>query len=353
MERSTPGSYWIAGSLKVAENATATFKTTDSIWMRSGGSIDVLRGATLNLGAVTFNSENGQHDYNINIGNNATLNSTDTSMNLNGSASVNMAKGGRIQFTGVEYSNKGAAETATLKSGYVLTNGHARSTGTEGITMDNKLVNSSVENAGGGTLRTTNTDNSITGVVASKGDVVLESMGSTLSLNQLEIGAGNVVEAYVGTTSETCTHVMLSGAALLSGTAALNTSLTLEAGSTLDMTGLEAGAVTVNGVLTLGGKVTMGSQLLSLVSTMSGNESLTLFTGLDDVILPSVAETDTYDLIQTSDVFSNVNNSHLFVKYQTSANGGSLMMMMQVPEPATSTLSLLALAALAARRRRK
>lgn len=353
MERSTPGSYWIAGSLKVAENATATFKTTDSIWMRSGGSIDVLRGATLNLGAVSFNSEDGQHDYNINIGNNATLNSTGTSMNLNGSASVNMAKGGRIQFTGVEYSNKGAAETATLKSGYVLTNGHATSTATNGITLGNKLVNSSVENAGGGTLRTTNTGNSITGVVASKGDVVLESMGSTLSLNQLEIGAGNVVEAYVGTSSETSTHVMLSGAALLSGTAALNTSLTLEAGSTLDMTGLEAGAVTVNGVLTFGGKVTMGSQLLALVDAMSGNESLTLFTGLDDVILPSVAETVTYDLIQASDVFSNVNNSHLFVKYQTSANGGSLMMMMQVPEPATSTLSLLALAALAARRRRK
>ena len=57
-------------------------------------------------------------------------------------------------------------------------------------------------------------------------------------------------------------------------------------------------------------------------------------------------------LVKASDVFSNVQNNTLYVSYQVIDNVGSLMVV-HVPEPATTTLSLLALSALAMRRRRK
>lgn len=265
----------------------------------------------------------------------------------------------------VVISNKGAAD-ASLKAtstdgtkyeinqaNYELTNGHLSYTGTTDAALAHKLTNSSVENAGGGTLTVTGTGNTITGVVAGKGDVSLQNMGAAMSLNLLEIAAGKTVNAYVGENeAEKITTTTVTGSALLSGTATLNTSLTLAEGATLDMTGLDAGAVTLSGALTFGGQVTMGDKLLAMVEEMRGWQEVALFTGLTDVAgLPAALSAETNQVLAGT-VFSNVDNANLFVEFRMAGDVGSLLVV-HVPEPASATLGLTALMMLCARRRRK
>lgn len=148
-------------------------------------------------------------------------------------------------------------------------------------------------------------------------------------------------------------ELTVQGTALLAGSSTLNASLTLADGATLDMMSLDAGAVTINGALTLGGQVKMGEHLLAAVEELTCWEpGMVLFTGLTDLVLPVAAsEQESYRVLASS-VFSNVENPDLYVTYHVVDNVGSLLVM-NVPEPATSTLSLLALTALALRRRRK
>ena len=147
-------------------------------------------------------------------------------------------------------------------------------------------------------------------------------------------------------------ELTVQGTALLAGSSTLNASLTLADGATLDMMSLDAGAVTINGALTFGGQVTMGDKLLGILSEMSGwEESVTLFTGLTDLVLPAVAADDAADRLWVGDVFSNLaGNENYYFNYVPEV--GSLAVV-HVPEPTTTTLGLLALSALAARRRRK
>ena len=280
-------------------------------------------------------------------------------------ASLYMAKGAALNISSSSVEISGRTGKATLSSStagnytaandaYNLANGHIKSTAAD-VTISNKLTNSSVENAGGGVLTVTHTGNTISGVVASAGDVTLQNLAANTSLSLLEIAAGRTVNAYVGTNVDEKQGVSVAstGTALLSGGATLNTSLTLAAGATLDMTNLNAGAVTLNGALTFGGQVQMGEQLLAAVDAMSGWQELVLFTGLaGGVSLPSTVATNADEMVRASEVFSNVTNGNLYVSYQVIDNVGSLMVI-NVPEPATTTLSLLALTALAARRRRR
>ena len=120
----------------------------------------------------------------------------------------------------------------------------------------------------------------------------------------------------------------------------------------LDMGVLEAGAVTLNGALTFAGEVYMGTHLQDILSEMRGrNESITLFTGLTNLVLPDTLNEDATDRVWVGDVFSNMagNQTH-YLTYE--ANAGSLSVV-YVPETTTTTLSLLALATLTMRRRRK
>ncbi|MBR2314029.1 MAG: autotransporter-associated beta strand repeat-containing protein [Akkermansia sp.] len=145
----------------------------------------------------------------------------------------------------------------------------------------------------------------------------------------------------------------VNGSAMLEGASTLNTSLTLADGATLDMMSLDAGAVTINGALTFGGKVEMGEHLLAAVEELTCWEpGLVLFTGLTNLVLPVAASELESDRVLASSVFSNVEDSSLYVTYHVVDNVGSLMVM-SVPEPTTTSLSLAALVALAMRRRRR
>ena len=144
----------------------------------------------------------------------------------------------------------------------------------------------------------------------------------------------------------------VNGTAFLSGASMLNASLTLADGATLDMDNPDAGAVTLNGALTFGGQVTMGENLLAILLEMSAwGESVTLFTGIESLVLPVMASSEASNRVWVGDVFSNlVGYEQYYFNYVPDV--GSLMVV-HVPEPTTTTLGLLTLAGLALRRRRK
>ena len=215
-------------------------------------------------------------------------------------------------------------------------------------------LGSGIVKTGEGALYLNNGKNDLDKIVVQGGMANIHG-AAAYTLDELHAATKVDVGFYAGATKNTSTaaSVSVSEKMLLGGGATLNIScLTLEADATLDMDNLNAGAVTLNGALTFGGKVQMGENLLATVGSMSGYQSLVIFTGLTGadplVSMPADAE----GLVQASEVFSNVQNNSLYVSYQVIDNVGSLMVI-HVPEPATTTLSLLALSALAMRRRRK
>lgn len=280
-------------------------------------------------------------------------------------SAVMLENGAELTIGSVSVTNR-TQQDATLKSSssnedfysaantnWELTNGHLVSTADANTTISNKLTNSSVENAGNGLLVVSNTGNTISGVVASGGDISLQNLAAATSLNLLEVAAGNTVSAHVGEASSQSQNIVVSGIAQLSGTATLNTDLTLLDGATLEMDNLNAGAVNLNGSLTFGNSITMGDKLLAIVNEInSWDESVTLFTGISDMAGLPTTGSSTDSKVLASEVFSNVRNKQVYITYQVINNVGSLMIV-HVPEPTTATLSLLALAGLAARRRRK
>ena len=160
---------------------------------------------------------------------------------------------------------------------------------------------------------------------------------------------------FAGVTKDksTASKVTVSGSTLLGAGAVLNMSLTLAEDSTLDMTGMaDSAGVTLNGALTFGGKVEMGTALLADVLALGKGESLLLFSGNGlSVSMGNTALTE----VKVGEYFSNsalASMENCYVTYTNVGNVGSLVIV-NVPEPTTTTLSLLALSALAARRRRK
>ena len=215
-------------------------------------------------------------------------------------------------------------------------------------------LGSGIVKTGEGALYLNNGKNDLDKIVVQGGMANIHG-AAAYTLDELQAATKVDVGFYVGATKDTTTKtsVSVSQKALLGGGATLNTTcLTLAAGSTLDMDNLNAGAVTLNGALTFGGKVQMGENLLDAVGAMSGYQSLVLFTGLTGADILTSGTTQAGELVQASEVFSNVTNDKVYVSYQVIDNVGSLMVI-HVPEPATTTLGLLALTALAARRRRK
>lgn len=144
----------------------------------------------------------------------------------------------------------------------------------------------------------------------------------------------------------------VNGTAMLEGNSTLNASLTLTDGATLDMDFLDTGAVTLNGNLTFSGEVYMGAHLQDILSEMRGwKESVTLFTGLTDFVLPQSLSLTGDGYLSVGDVFSNmVGNQTHYLAYE--ANVGCLSVV-YIPETTTTTLSLLAMTVLATRRKRK
>lgn len=305
------------GTVRLAQGAA--LKVTGDIWGRSNSAIVLEEGATLT------NVQDG-----VMVTNHLSVNET------------------RL----VNNSNNG--EYSVSNSDFQLVNGYLKNDSSTSRTLSNKLTNSVIDNAnqGGAILTVDNAANTLSGVVASGGDMAVLNQGA-LSLDILDVAGGKTVGLYTGAdTASEKAAATVSGTVAFGTGAVLNTAcLTLADGATLEMRGLEAGAVTLSGALTFGVGLQMGESLLASVGSLDYGETLNLFTGLSGVNLPVVVDTESSRVLASS-VFSNVQSDTLYVDYRVIDNVGTLLVA-NVPEPATATLSLMALAALAARRRRK
>ena len=261
------------------------------------------------------------------------------------------------------------------------------------VELGNKLTNSFLTNSGAGTLTASNSDNTLKGVHAEGGSVLVQNAAfSAASLESIKATGGNVnllgleeadaalkvtlkdltiadnktVGAYRGdsvpATAATANEAIVSlGGTLTAGSGAtLNANLEVQGGSKLDFAaGTGNDGLHMGSSLTLGtgtGKINLSESMNSYLATLGLGDRLTLFTGVDALYLGATDAEHAYSgEVSASDYFNLValtNPEHNLVLTYSGADDG-IVSLAVVPEPATATLSLLALAGLAARRRRK
>lgn len=372
VDRTEDGAYYIKGSLATAEDATAVFKSVNDIHLNyinndynlsdTGGSIDVAKDSTLKLSVKNLQSYGKAV---INVGENAMLDASGTNaISLSGDTSVNMEQGGSFKVKDkVTFSNRGAADTATLKgngaygmgaSAYELKDGHLCFYADSQATIKNKLTNSSVQNDSEHVLRLDNAGNTLSGVFAESGDIILQNQ-STHTLQELKLATELTLSAYKGSTEtpENEAHITVQKCAEFGVSTTLNANLLMEAGSELKM----HGTVSMGSDLTIeAGVMLTGAQYEALGGLINdGVSKVVLFKGIDTLYLGTVAQTESItleDQLLASTYFSNLENTDYLLVYDASEPGNGILSIM-VPEPASSTLSLLALAAMVARRRRR
>ncbi len=206
----------------------------------------------------------------------------------------------------------------------------------------------------------------------SGGTLNLAQMGESSNVTQITISGGATLGLYkaatmTASTANETTVTFGEGGKLtvgeLGGT--LNANVVMNGGSTLAL----------NDTLNLGSSLTLNGTTLTgglLNQALGRPGSVTLFSGVDELYIgdSSVnrAGSDGFTFTQedlatafalsdeVASFFANdpeTGKPAITMNYVAGANGGSITMTSNVPEPATATLSLLALAALAARRRRK
>ena len=285
---------------------------------------------------------------------------------------IHLANGARLKHNNsTEISNQGTG-VATLKSTgnaqvyninngtFELANAHIK-TSKNDVELKNKLINSSVENAGAGTLTINNGGNTLTGLHATGGNINVAAAAS-LDLTNL------VIDVQKSITSSAAMSV--NSLAQFESGATLNADLTLATGATVNLGGED---FTLNGALTLQTGLTLGGNALEAVKGLAVGESYTLFSGVTNLQLEQAVtlnnmrslaaqknEAVSYKTLMNgvqasaADYFRNLSgNTGLMLSYNSTDGSVSITLTAAIPEPATSTLSLLALSALAARRRRK
>ena len=306
---------------------------------------------------------------------NGTLKLAESVIWVNTSASVELLQGAELNHMGVSFTTEDektaelkstvAGETYTLtNTNFSVSNGHIKSTSGD-TTVGNLLVNTSVENAGGGVLKLTNEENTISEVRATGGDVLAQDVNGNdlgLSLDKLVISTGKTLQA---------AEVVVNEFVELEKGATLSADLTLNSGTEINIVDIDVeGEVELDGVLTLQPGIELSEDMLKRIMELGCNESYVLFTGVEGLILEqgityrmrTVAQ-NTVEATEIESTMTNVevaagnyfqglgDKAGLVLSYEN--NTVSIKMNQVIPEPTTTALSLLGLAALAARRRRR
>ena len=309
------------GKLRLAQDAR--LQVTGNIWGRSNTGIHLDSGAELNISGQSLSISNRAEE---------------------GTASL------------AATTSTGPGEYNINRTNYQVSNAHVTYTGGD-ATINNRLTNSAIENAGSGKLTVNNAGNTLTDIYATSGDLTVLQAAAGLELDELVVGAELTAAAYTGATEAEAqeAHIIVNKVAEFAAEAKLNANLTLSSGAKLEVA---EGGVALGSTLTLHQGLTLDDTTLQRISV---GKSQVLFTGVD-VLQLATSETE-YQVVSDSDssilastYFTNLGSNYLLT-YTANGNeiseGGTLSITMTVPEPATATLSLLALAALAARRRRK
>lgn len=197
------------------------------------------------------------------------------------------------------------------------------------------------------------------------------SEAANLSVADVTIGNGAAICVYTGENTQEANEGTLTIAADYTLTAGkdarLNANLVMEEGSTLDVSAAgRGGGLLMGSTVTMSpGSVTLSDADMEAVEGLEFMQAYVLFSGVDSFSIGDTSYSEIRvmrDWVDASEVFDNdlftFGEKKYFVFYTGANPGGQgdnvgTVYLMQVPEPATSTLSLLALAALAARRRRK
>ena len=246
------------------------------------------------------------------------------------------------------------SEYAVNKGEWELTNAHIIAKSASASDLLNKLVNTSVENAGSGKLTVSNAANSITDVYASAGDMAIMQQAAGLNLEELVVAADKTVSAYTGANANAAEEadVTVRGHAEFGKGAVLNANLTLASGSSLSVA---EGGLAMGSTLSLQKGITLDDTTLNRVYSLNTGESLALFTGVDGLKLgeTSYASISADDGILASPYFTNLNSDQYRLTYTGTDNGTLAILSAAVPEPTSSMLGLMGLVAFTFRRRRK
>lgn len=346
----------LAASVSIGENSTLRFNDAGGT-----GRSDML---DFNATSKTISVDGGTLDFG---GTRQTM----------GTWTLELSDGAKVTGNGGAYSGKFAAmdynkgsnnvikatsgdsvisATSRLRGGSELTYEVAKEASLEvsGLVHADGDKNGGIVKTGDGTLHLNNANNDLDSVVVSGGTANIHG-ADAYNLAALQAATSAEVGFYAGITGDrsSASKVSVSSSTLLGAGSVLNMSLTLGAGSTLEMTSMVGSeGVILNGALTFSGKVSMGGSLLADVLSLGAGEVLQLFTGNGlCVSMGDVALTEA----KVGDYFSNSELASMETYYVTYTNVGNVgsLVVVNVPEPATTTLSLLALSALVARRRRK
>lgn len=368
----------------VSDKVTVTNSITfgdyaDSLSVGDGSAIGELVAETLEVreGTVTLGRSTGSTDIsllNLDLQEDATLvlnqrTSLAVTENLTvaENSTVKLNNGAGISYGGLSVVNRNSA-TATTVNAYELaegefsslSNAHVGVDSSEDTTISWKLTDSSIQNLGSGTLTVDNAENTLTGVSAIGGDVVVLNAES-LNLELLEVAAGMSISAYEEAMQQPDyeSRVSVSGRAVLGAGSTLNADLVIQGGATLEL----GGAVSMGSDLHLYSNTTLGGSLLTMLQLAEIGSRIDLFTGIDSLYFNGVLQEQMITLedgVMAETYFGNLVNElnrSYYLVYDNSVAGEGVLSIevanMTVPEPTTATLSLLALAALAARRRRR
>lgn len=178
------------------------------------------------------------------------------------------------------------------------------------------------------------------------------TMDDSLSLRSLELGADSSLGIFRGSdhtvSTETETVVTVTDTLLVRGAGAvLNANLVVAEGATLNFGG---NSLQLGSSLTLGG-ASLDDETMSLVTNLAAGSSLTLFTGVDELIIGGDSWTGAMST-DASAAFSNTELSGYRLVYEGASSGRVRITTAAVPEPASSLLGLAGLVAFTLRRRR-
>ncbi len=346
------------------------FNTAGNLQAKAGELTLSYAGADGNSVYTLDGSMSGAARGTVKLAENVSVSATNV-YGTNGSE-IHLANGARLKHNNsTEISNQGAG-VATLKSTgnaqvynidnatFELANAHLK-TSRNNVELKNKLIDSSVENAGTGTLTINNSGNTLTGLHATGGDINVKAAAS-LDLTNLVIAAQKSITAAAA--------MSVDSLAQFESGATLNANLTLATGATVKLEGED---FTLNGALTLQTGLTLGGNALEAVKGLAVGESYTLFSGVTNLQLEQAVtlnnmrslsrqttDATAYEAlvedttVEASKYFDNLSGyTGLMLSYNSTDGSVSITQTAAIPEPATSTLSLLALSVLAARRRRK
>lgn len=342
-------------SLEVTGSGTLkhknAFNSATSIAVQSGATLAVESGDTHELNTATTL-------------NNSTLLLNGASVD-GANASLGISAAGTIRATGTSTLNVTTSLNDSTESDSAVSVTYDVGTGSE-LKSSGALVavgrRGNVIKTGTGTLALNNAGDAVDSFTATSGTLNVHG-SENYGLTDLKLGANTVAGFYADSVGSTTTEADISilGTARFGAGAHLNANITLSVGSTLEVAD---GGLSMGSTVTLEQGILLGNETLARANALKTGETLTLFTGVDQLVLITQDGESVFadssgtllseDRAMASSYFSNL-SGELFEIYFTRTEGDGTVGLLLIPEPSAFGLiaGTLALALVASSHRRK